>query len=872
MGVLAERLHPPFTLTLLGLGVSNFEPYSAPWRDLSPLAEGRTAPLAPSRTAARDAADAQRAWRADYGGQFARGSPGRAMAPCSKAQERAMREQGLEARGSRAAPRTSASCAHADDDAGGQCAAGAGDAHRAVDSGAHGTGRGEAAGRVVLHIDVDNFYCAVETADEPSLVGKPLVVTQSNSGGFVALSAAAKAAGLRKGDGVGARGRAEIESLRRMGSRGIDECRRVCPDLVVRPMRVDRYRDAGAAMLGVLQRWGVPVEKTSYDDYYVEAGAITAREDGRGLVPSRGAGESSGEVDAGAASRAKVWTDGACGCVALSAVVVDGVLAPDLRRGCELSELMRATVRAELGFTASVGVGRTKLVARMLSPAAKPDGVLTVADAHVAAFMATRRVVTLPGLQQKRGHELVAKLASGVEKAAAAMGHGSAPDDPIQLTLGDAMALAAPALHACVGGADAALLSRLAQGDDGGARVTPRGLPKQLASELSFPPTADVAKLEATLRGLASVLLRRLVAEAAERRRPPQRLVVTWREGYAVDGSTTRGAVHSCGVAWPAHLLPSARPREADASASEGGEHGRWAEELAASALRALRAKVPRLPELTRLVVAADFGSGHTPALGGAGQPGGMRQYLVAAPGPTTAPSTALVGTPPTAAGADALRTEPSDDEAPPTAAGAPAILIADEWSDGGGELGSEDSEGSEQGGDGREGGEGEPSEMDHDHIARDKPLPRWGTSPVKEGGDLPSGSAHDGGCPICGADLRTLDNSQVNAHVDLCLNAPQLPRAHDAPVGTAGWISDTAGYALPKAAQGATCAPTGRHKVVGQTPKRRPSVTGKRKVRSGGPGPQARPTLLSSWVERVSKASMDESHGHETLDPSDPS
>ena len=57
---------------------------------------------------------------------------------------------------------------------------------------------------VVIHLDIDNFYVAVERADDPSLVGRPVAVSQGNSGGFVALSAEAKAAGLRKGDGVGA--------------------------------------------------------------------------------------------------------------------------------------------------------------------------------------------------------------------------------------------------------------------------------------------------------------------------------------------------------------------------------------------------------------------------------------------------------------------------------------------------------------------------------------------------------------------------------------------------------------------------------------------------------------------------------------------
>ena len=49
-------------------------------------------------------------------------------------------------------------------------------------------------------------------------------------------------------------------------------------------------------------------------------------------------------------------------------------LAPDLQRGAELAIALRRELKAALGFPASVGVGRSKIVARMLSPLAKPDG------------------------------------------------------------------------------------------------------------------------------------------------------------------------------------------------------------------------------------------------------------------------------------------------------------------------------------------------------------------------------------------------------------------------------------------------------------------------------------------------------------------
>lgn len=63
----------------------------------------------------------------------------------------------------------------------------------------------------------------VERLDDPSLIGRPLAVEQFNSGGFVAVSYEARAAGVRCGDGVGAGGRTNISRLKDMGAVSAEE-------------------------------------------------------------------------------------------------------------------------------------------------------------------------------------------------------------------------------------------------------------------------------------------------------------------------------------------------------------------------------------------------------------------------------------------------------------------------------------------------------------------------------------------------------------------------------------------------------------------------------------------------------------------------
>ena len=604
----------------------------------------------------------------------------------------------------------------------------------------------DARARVVLHLDVDNFYCAVECIDDPSLIGRPLAVTQGNSGGFVAISQESKAAGVRKGDGVGARGRAQIETLRRMGSRGVEECKRLCPGLVVRPMRVERYREVGAAVLSVLQSWGAPVEKTSCDDYYIDVTSIAA------VVPPGNEAEA-------VFSHVHVWPCNQQGrdgreCTSARCSLED--IPSDLRRGCEIAEELRRAVRSAVGLVASVGVGRSKLVARMLSPIAKPDGIMTVADERACEFMGLRSVRSLPGLQQKRGHEIHEKLAAVVQINA--VDGGGDADRAADVTLGDAMALTVGTLRRLLGAADAALLARLAVGDDCDASVAPRGLPKQMASELSFPPTSDMAKLKGTLRDLAAVLWRRLVAEAPKRHLAPLRLVVTWRQGYPSAGGTTKGAVHSHRVPWPSELSVASLLRSSahmvPANDAQAGSHGNElayppeVDVLAAYALRTLRSKLSIMPELTRLVVSADFGQSLAPGRGDGVE--SLRQHFIASkPTPTVHSTTST--------------TSPVDRPAIVEAAGGEWFISADDVRGEQDDAWLRDSIGPKL------------VSIDHEHANPEFNFVDRGRATRSTSGEVYVR------CPVCGVDLSSAaDNVQLNKHIDRCLNEPHLPRRPD--------------------------------------------------------------------------------------------
>jgi DNA polymerase-4 len=75
----------------------------------------------------------------------------------------------------------------------------------------------------------------------------------------------------------------------------------------------------------------------------------------------------------------------------------------------EAARAMKQHVRDELGLPASIGIGPSKLVAKVSTEHAKPDGIFQVRPDEVEAFFAPQPVRNLPGIGPKAG-EALAKL------------------------------------------------------------------------------------------------------------------------------------------------------------------------------------------------------------------------------------------------------------------------------------------------------------------------------------------------------------------------------------------------------------------------------------------------------------------------------
>jgi DNA polymerase-4 len=106
---------------------------------------------------------------------------------------------------------------------------------------------------MILHIDMDAFFAAVEQLDYPELKGKALVV------------------GGNSGRGVVAAASYEARQYGIHSAMPMFMAKQRCPDLVIVSPRRGRYSEVSRAVMAILDRYSPIVEQVSIDEAYLDA-------------------------------------------------------------------------------------------------------------------------------------------------------------------------------------------------------------------------------------------------------------------------------------------------------------------------------------------------------------------------------------------------------------------------------------------------------------------------------------------------------------------------------------------------------------------------------------------------------------------------
>jgi len=193
--------------------------------------------------------------------------------------------------------------------------------------------------RKIIHCDCDCFYASVEMRDDPSLRGRPLAVGgRPDQRGVVATcNYEARRFGIHSAMAMAA-------AVRR------------CPDLLILPPAMDKYRDASRQIMAIYRDYTDLVEPLSLDEAYLDVSG-SPHHQGSGTL---------------------------------------------------IAEAIRRRVAAQVGVTVSAGVAPNKFLAKIASDWRKPDGLFVIRPPEVDAFVAELPVRKLHGVGQVTAGKLEA--------------------------------------------------------------------------------------------------------------------------------------------------------------------------------------------------------------------------------------------------------------------------------------------------------------------------------------------------------------------------------------------------------------------------------------------------------------------------------
>lgn len=300
-----------------------------------------------------------------------------------------------------------------------------------------GMGRGDGSGRVVSAPGADDSGAGILHVDMDAFYASVESLDRPELAGRPVIVG-------------GARGRGVVASAsyeaRRFGVRSampMARARSLCPAAVVVPPRIARYREVSETVFGIFREFTPVVEPLSIDEAFLDVSGAR-----------------------------RLWGGAAA-----------------------VADRLRQAVRSRAGLACSVGGGATKHVAKIASAMSKPDGVLIVAAADTADFLAPLPVRAVWGVGPRAAQALEAR---GVR------------------TIGDLRDAPASVVEHAVGAVAAQRIQDLARGRDPRPVTTAR-VEKSAGHEETFDvDVADTDRLHREIRRLADRVGERLRAMGAE--------------------------------------------------------------------------------------------------------------------------------------------------------------------------------------------------------------------------------------------------------------------------------------------------------------------------------------------------------------------
>lgn len=204
-------------------------------------------------------------------------------------------------------------------------------------------------GSIIMHIDMDCFFVSVGLRDRPELRGLPVAVTHAKGNKNSASTDNKQTINKNEEQGSLSEVASCSYEARKVGVRNgmfLGEALKLCPNLKTIPYNFEGYTKVSYALYDIVASYTLDIEAVSCDEMYADSTKIL---------------------------------EGSC-------------LTP-----MEFATIIRQEVKEETGCPVSTGFGSNKLLARLATRKAKPNGQFYIQQEHINDCIDSFNVQDLPG-------------------------------------------------------------------------------------------------------------------------------------------------------------------------------------------------------------------------------------------------------------------------------------------------------------------------------------------------------------------------------------------------------------------------------------------------------------------------------------------
>ncbi len=193
--------------------------------------------------------------------------------------------------------------------------------------------------RIILHIDMDAFFAAIEERENPQFKGKPVVVGADPKEG--------------KGRGVVSTANYQARIYGIHSALPISKAFELCPKAIFLPVNMELYQEVSEKIMKIVKKYSKTWEIVSLDEAYLDTSFLK-----------------------------------------------------NYQKAENLAKKLKKEILEKEKLTATVGIGPNKLIAKMATNKAKPNGLLIIKPNQVKKFLEPLDIEDLPGIGPKTAERL----------------------------------------------------------------------------------------------------------------------------------------------------------------------------------------------------------------------------------------------------------------------------------------------------------------------------------------------------------------------------------------------------------------------------------------------------------------------------------